>query len=186
MSNFAAQQGRSVEGRAVLCAVILLNSMVVTISLINAVGKPGFILTTREGQRIRARHLELSKLALNNEDNGFDVQTPGRVIRIGSDLRGVRKLEIVSQDKATNLETENQFSRILGDEFKVKIRIETYFGEVIEGVSDLKPEFERTRDSLFLRVTAHTNTGAIEVNTQDIKSIERESSRLYDWGIRLF
>ncbi len=208
MSNFAAQQGRSVEGRAVLCAVILLSSLIATLWAIKTVTSPAFIITKRDGKQIRARSLQSSKFLENYDDNGFDIQTSSGVKRINYDLRGVRKLEIVNMEKTRSLlsmprlylaspssspevqnsenssEAQNRSSSDRLDEFRVKIRIESYLGEVIEGVSDLKPLMQHTRESLPGSVMVDTNK--LSIDTHDIKSIERESSRLYEWSLRLF
>jgi hypothetical protein len=166
------QEGRSIEARAVLCAVILLYFMVVAISVIKGVARPAFILTKWDGTQIRAGSLQLVKLKGPDVDRGFDIQVPPDVIRIRSDFRGVRKLAIMSQEQT--------------NQPHVRIRIESYFGEVIEGVCDLKSWYEQTQESLADSVTAETKTGTLTVDTRDIKSIERESSRLYEWSTRLF
>jgi len=180
---------RSADKRTGWFAVLLLNVLVVTTFQLESRLAPGFILTTQDGTKVHANALQSSKISVDDEKKGFDVQTlNGKTRRISYDLNGIRKMEIlhVQNTHPSLLYSQTPETDPLADEFKVDLRIESESGESIEGFAMIKGRTFQPPDSLPYSFMVLTDKDGIEKKVQDIKSIEREPSVLYEWSKRLF
>jgi len=208
MSDPGAYVGeRSADKRTAWFAILLLNILVAATSLVESRSAPGFILTTTDGTKVHATALQSSKFSIDDEEKGFDVRTRNGITRrIPYDLNGVQKMEIlnfkdtkpkptpildpwtspspIASPSVVNSPTPVQVHA--GDEYEVNVRIESGSGELIEGVATIKAQFVEPPDSLPTSFVLRTDKGEIQLNALNIKSIERESSVLYEWSKRLF
>jgi hypothetical protein len=181
--------GRSVDARAGCFAVLLLNTIVAIILLVESWTAPAIVLTTHDGKRIRLNNLRSSvTLGLDNESNGFDIRTDNGIVRINFNFKGVRRLEVLSiaVKKQHFIELGNRHLKLGEDEFEIKVKVEFASGNVIQGVSDVRSWPYKTPREFPTSLIGLAENGEIQLDIHDIKVMEKESTVFYEWSKRLF